>query len=599
MLSQQMGILYSTGFCVIHRLTQKSIWIALKSGCNPCLRNALGKTPFDVAAERGHLSVVQYLHSTLNPPLPPDILLSVVGSASLGLTPVIKFLIDKGASIHVTHSSGDTLLHLATASSLDTECLRRFKLLVHAGCDPRACNLVGETPFHFAARKGDISVMEYLLSLGISLHSNVMHTLLESGRSSMLSFSYSVARFLLAKGGDVHTVTKNGDTLLHLAANAHPAEDALELAKHLVHAGCIECVPNSLQETPLHIAARNGFISFIKYLLSLNTALPRDILLAASTSYSSRTELIRYLVEEGANVSVATTDGDTPLHLLLVTGGVEDDCLECVKILVDAGCDPRAQNFAGETPLHAAARDGFHNILEYFLSLGVPLPDDILLASRRSTTIRFLVGKGLDLGSVALDDVTELMHSVPVFSPFRSLSEDQDWVECVKIFINAGWDPSLKNAAGETALLAAVRGANIHAVKFFLSRNVPLPSDILLAALSPPSNFPSGVDAAWIVTENAVPLVRFLIREGASVKAAAPNGNTPLHLLMITLRNPEFMSDQRWELIEILLNAGSDPSARNVDGQTPYDLAEALGQFFKENFLRLVRNARAHVRVPN
>lgn len=29
-----------------------------------------------------------------------------------------------------------------------------------------------------------------------------------------------------------------------------------------------------------------------------------------------------------------------------------------------------------------------------------------------------------------------------------------------------------------------------------------------------------------------------------------------------------------WEVIEILLNRGADPSARNMDGQTPLDLAQ-------------------------
>ena len=562
--------------------------VLMNSGCNPCLPNALGKTPFEVAAGSGHLLVIQYLYDMLKCPLPPDILLSVVGSAFWGLSPVIKFLIDKGASTRVTHTSGDTLLHLATTPFWDAESLRRIKLLVKYGCDPHACNLAGETPFHFAAREGHIPVMEHLLSLGISVPLDLMLSQFDRAESPR---RYSVVRFLLENGGNVHTVAKNGDTLLHLAANAHPEEDALELAKHLVHAGCIECVPNSLQETPLHIAARNGFISFIKYLLSLNTALPRDILLAASTSYSNRTELIRYLVREGADVSVTTTDGHTPLHLL-ITRGDEDNCLECVKILVGAGCTPRAQNSAGETPLHAAACRGLDNILEYFLSCGIPLPDDILLASGTATTIRFLLSKGLDLRSVAADDITELMHRTLNFTG----NSTKDCVECARIFISAGWDPLLKNSAGETALHAAVKKAKVDAVKFFLSQNVPLPSDILLAALSRLSNFPPGVVNRY--TRRAVGLTRFLIREGASVSVAASNGNTPLHLAMkrnfILGQDLTLLERLQWELIEILLNAGSDPSARNEDGETPYELAEAKGRFFKQNFLRLVRNSHVH-----
>ena len=561
--------------------------VLINYGCNPCLTNAFGKTSFDAAAENGHLLVVQYLYSVLDSPLSPDILLSIVVTRPWATTPLIRFLIDKGAAIHATHPSGDTLPHLAMLAGWETECSKRIKLLVNAGCDPRACNLVGETPFHIAARQGQISAMEYFLSLGISAPSDIMLAQLEGGPHAP-GPRHSVVRFLLEKGGDAHTVTKNGDTLLHLAAKVYPEEEALELAKYLVHAGCIPHALNSLQETPLHIAARNGIPSVIKYLLSLDTELPPDILLAASTGYGTggQSEVIRYLVQEGANVSVTTAGGDTPLHLLLSRGN-GDDCLESIKILVDAGCNPCAQNLAGETLLHCAARHhGSSSILEYFLSQGVPLPHDTLLASGTPSALQFFLGKGLDLRSVATDVVTDLMCRVLESNPLEN-----DTMEFARILIGAGWDPALKNLAGETVIHAAARKGKIGAVKFFLSQNVPLPSDILLALIPPPSDVSPGINP-WLPWR-AVPCTRFFIREGASVNVAASNGTTPLHLAMMHNFTPE-QNTKLWELVEILLDGGSDPSARNVNGQTPYDFAEAKGHFFKENFLRLVRNSSTH-----
>ncbi|KAF8557484.1 ankyrin [Imleria badia] len=575
----------------------------IDAGCNPWLRNADGKTPFDLAIDNVHLSVIQYLHGTLNSPLSPNILLSVACRESRLAIPVVQFLINKGADIRVARPSGDTLLHITAVLLLSgVECLRRIKLFVNAGCDPHACNLAGETPFHIAAQRGHIEVMEYLISLGISVPSDIMITQFEG---SLLHRLNSVP-FLLDKGGDVHAVAKNGDTLLHLSARLDTEHGALELAKHLVQAGCAPCALNSKQETPLHIAARSGFTSVVKYFLSLNITLPPGILIAASTGPFLKAKLIRYLVQEGATVSVTTSDGDTPLHLLLARGDedvliagdeLEDDRLEGIKVLVDSGCDPRAENTAGETPLHAAARSGFTNVLEYLLSQGVPLPRDILLASEIATTLRFFLAKGLGLRTVAPDSVTDLMCRV-LNSPWKS-----DPVEFARVLISAGWDPSAKNSAGETIMHAAARRSNINAIRFFLSQDVPPPSDILLAAVShparanaPPPNFAS-------VLEAAVRLTRLLIREGAGVNFAASNGDTPLHLAIT--RN--FISDNAgarccsWELIEVLLNSGSDPSARNADGQTPHSLAEAKGHFFKENFQRLVRNAVRHRRVyvPN
>ncbi|KAF8128860.1 ankyrin repeat-containing domain protein [Boletus edulis] len=544
------------------------IKVLIHSGCNPGVRNVHGKTTFDVAAENGRLSVVQCLHSTLlNSPFPPNILLSVAAVESPERAP--------GADIHVTRPNGDSLLHLTMTDMLnpwETECLTRIKILVNAGCNPHACNLAGETPFHIAARQGYTLIMEYLLLLGIPFK----------------GAKYNIAQ-RCSSGGDVHTVAKNGDTLLHLAATLYPERDALELAKRLVDAGCNPSALNSKQETPLHVAARHGSISFMEYLLSLDVELPPDILLPASTSCSNRAKLIRYLIQEGASVCVSTTDGDTPLHLLLTTTEEEEeeDILECVKIFVDAGCDSRAKNVSGETPLHRVARRGYRTVLEYLLSEGATLPHDILLASETVTTLLCLLDRGLDLRSVAAEDATELMHRVLDTSEDRM---ENDVVAYAQILIRrAGWDPLLKSSAGDTAIHVAARRGRMDAVQFFLSQHVPLPPDILLAAVPSVKGWHH---------YHAVPLTRFFIREGASVHVVASNGETPLHLVMMygfpsDKGGPSsFKRGMSWQVVEILLNAGSDPHARNADGKSPLDLAEAKGHFFKENFLRLVRNAR-------
>ena len=370
--------------------------------------------------------------------------------------------------------------------------------------------------------------MEYLLSLRIPVPSDVMLAMFEWPTAR----TYPTTRFLLDKGGDVHTISETGDTLLHLATTVGPEDDALEFTRFLVQAGCNPSIPNSENETPLHIAARAGYITVIDYYLSLGTSLPPDILLVAVTGWSStKAQAIRYLVEKGANASAATTDGDTPLHLL----SPYDD-LECVKILIHAGCDPRTQNLAGETPLHAAARYESISTLNYFLSQGIPLPDDILRISAPSI-FRSLISKGVDARCVAANIDMQLLH--------RAIAshDEEDCLECAKILVGAGWNPSLRNSDGQTPIHIAAKRGHISIIQYLLSQSAPFPSDILLVVI------PIGASPdSW------VSFIHFLIREGASVTAATSDGDTPLHL---ALRSNFILDDHDefklvwWKVVEI------------------------------------------------
>ncbi|KAG9311679.1 ankyrin repeat-containing domain protein [Chiua virens] len=568
--------------------------ILINAGCNPRLPNARGETVLDIAAKHAFLEVVQYLLS-YDIPLSSSLLQSACGNGCNEGSSMIKFLIRKGVDIHSTCENGDNLLHLSMRTNSEAECLRRVEILVNAGCDVRARNLACETPYHVAARFGHISVMEYLFSLSGPSDETFINALLEGIFKSYRWTTYhcrAMIRFLLDKGIGVQIVDKDDKGLLHAALSGSLGEEeTLELVKILIHSGCKPSVPGLNQETSLHLAARRGYISVICYLLSLDPNLPSDILLAASKGYSKRAQAIRYLINKSARVSVATTDGDTPLHLLLAQGD-ELDCLESTKILVDAGCNPCARNLAGETPLHTAARSGFVSILKYFLSRGI-LPSDVLSVAR-PVTAHFLLGERIDVcQSVSFDDDKELVHRILDFDlRFKFSENDEDEhadVECSKILLGLGWDPSLRNSSGETPMHVATRRKRISVVRYLLSQKVPLPPDILLATVSRTD----GLDRLSLA------LTRFLIREGAMVNTTAPNGDTPLHLVLRHgFDSDPYISYNAWEFAQILLNNGSDPTARNMDGQTPLIMAEEKGHFFKENFLRLVRNS-AHARTLN
>ena len=95
-------------------------------------------------------------------------------------------------------------------------------------------------------------------------------------------------------------------------------------------------IGNYLSYTPLHIATFYGHI-----------------------------DIIKYLVECGADIETKDNDGNTPLYSSSYKGR-----LDVVKYLISVGVDIESKNNYDDTPLHIASVRYHIKIVEYLLSKG-------------------------------------------------------------------------------------------------------------------------------------------------------------------------------------------------------------------------------------
>jgi uncharacterized protein len=91
---------------------------------------------------------------------------------------------------------------------------------------------------------------------------------------------------------------------------------------------------------------------------------------------------VKLLMEAGANPSLALTDGSTPLMAAAGLGaprggdeevteaGDRNDPVDVMKLLVEKGADVNAANEAGMTPMHYAVQRGVEPIIQYLASKG-------------------------------------------------------------------------------------------------------------------------------------------------------------------------------------------------------------------------------------
>ncbi|KAI9137263.1 ankyrin repeat-containing domain protein, partial [Paraphysoderma sedebokerense] len=78
--------------------------------------------------------------------------------------------------------------------------------------------------------------------------------------------------------------------------------------------------------------------------------------LHAAASYGHE-EVVKYLIQMGANVNIRDEDGDTPLHVT--------ESLSTLMILLNHGADPLVRNYVGKTPYHVYLEEELDDVSAY------------------------------------------------------------------------------------------------------------------------------------------------------------------------------------------------------------------------------------------
>ncbi len=189
-----------------------------------------------------------------------------------------------------------------------------------------------------AAERGDLSAVERLLEEGASVEDRD-----DSGRTALVVAAYEnhleVARKLIEAGADAN-VKDDTEQSAYLISTSEVGDDPRLLRLTLENGADVESL-DSYNGTGLIRASERGYAEIVKELLNTDidvdhvnnlewTALLEAIILGDGGS--QHTEVVRLLVDSGADVNLADGDGVTPLE-----HARKSDYKEIVQILEDAG----------------------------------------------------------------------------------------------------------------------------------------------------------------------------------------------------------------------------------------------------------------------
>jgi ankyrin repeat protein len=496
----------------------------IESGHDPRYLDASARHWFLEACRKGPLELVEAFLVCGMPMLvaseqtPP-----IIKAAESGDIAHVRLLLAHGASLDTVDRSGDTALH--TAANHGHAALVRA---LHAlGSTTDTLNHKQWTPLTWALNKKNTAIVETLLACGArpdfggrnppivfaAQELPLLRALLEAGadanrpcgplEESLLFIHARADRTTLVgallEHGARDVPNRAGWTAWMIAndeGDPRPALAAL-LTKHRV-------TGMTKPDTRLHRACTDGHVDRARALVQEGAALDavdpsgRTPLMAACATKHRKPELVRWLLEAGADPTIPSVTGESAithlaaadeidlLRLLLAKGapaneGALGDAttpprslaliwaanagrLEAVRALVEAGARLDSRDDFEQTAVFLAASKGHAEVLAALLALGADpslggradtSPLMIAVQNARAACVRILVKAGAGLEQLDAFQKTPL-----IFACDQSRSTNAAFGEIVTVLLEGGADATRGNAWNATAQMLSRTSGN-------------------------------------------------------------------------------------------------------------------------------------------
>lgn len=496
----------------------------------------------------------------------------------LGLHDTAKLLLDWGARVDLpSQANGWTALH--NAAFLGDEMI--LQVLVSAKPDLNHCDANGRTALHFAAYMGSPDRIQLLLEAGAPLEAQTdcgmtpLQVALHAG-------NIGAFEILLETGADPNhgkdgswDITEEMKPLFYCAYNGLVEETKLLL----VHNADVNAKYWDGNLSAAYFAVYRGHVEVAELLLKSGADANENpshwdlILLAAACDSDEARSLamVRLLLDHGARIEEEDNSSSWRSTALSRASGTENT--EVVKLLLDKGANVNHCGKGSDTPLYSACYSRQLANLRLLITSGANVneePDDpdewspIHACYDHAEIVKTLLNNGADpnrlagresclhlaVGSHQPDTVRVLLAHRPKIDlelTTESLTDDEDdnyTALCLAC-------SSVESAKIVRKLLDAGANAN-HQTK--LGKR---PLDICVEA-------------------GSTAVARALLEYRVPVDTVDDDGNTPLH---------HVSSSTERGLVELLVRAGLDPSEPNSKGVTPFRRAVEVANYAVVKYL--------------
>ena len=557
----------------------------IENGSDVFSKTKDGRSCFHLAAEEGHLKICKLLLKNYNFDIharDDDMFTVMLRASCSDDLELLEYLIQNGSDILSKTKHGGSCLHLAAENGHLKICkalLEKYNFDIHATDDS------SWTALHGAAWSGDLELFQYLIEKGSDIFIKTKNN------SSCLHFAAKVGSLKICRvvlqnyNFDINARDDDGLTILHSAAWSGDSE----LLQYLIEKGSDVFSKTKNGRSCLHIAAEQGHLKICRILLrNHNFAIhERDddgLAVLHNAALAGDLELFQYLIENGSDVFSKTKNGRSCLHI-----AAEEGYLKICRVLLENyKFDVHERDDNGLAVLHNAALGGDLELFQYLIENG----SDVFSKTKDGRSCFHLAAEEghLKICKLLLKNYNFDIHARDddMFTVMLRASCSDD-LELLEYLIQNGSDILSKTKHGGSCLHLAAENGHLKICKALLEKynfDIHATDDSSWTALH---------GAAW---SGDLELFQYLIEKGSDIFIKTKNNSSCLHfaakvgslkICRVVLQNYNFDINARdddgltilhsaaWsgdsELLQYLIEKGSDVFSKTKNGRSCLHIA--------------------------